>query len=224
MKAIILAGGRATRLPNSAKEIPKVLVEINGKPVLQHQIDLLASHGIFDIRLALGHKPDQIISYLGGKYEYVIEKEPLGTGGAIAYAVRGVGEPFFVLNGDILSNIDFTKFKEEFDSAHQEHMIAIWHTDDARSFGLVQHAGGSVREFREKPEEKIAGHINMGVYLLSPNAFLGMKDKKFSIERDIFPKLVTKNNLGAFVHDGWWDEMGTEERLANIRKRSAESR
>ena len=100
MKAIILAGGRATRLPNSAKEIPKALVEINGKPVLQHQIDLLASHGIFDIRLALGHKSNQIISYLKGKYEYVIEEEPLATGGAIAYAFRGVGEPCFVRRGD----------------------------------------------------------------------------------------------------------------------------
>ena len=68
MKVIILAGGKATRLPESAKNIPKLLVKIAGKPILQHQIDLLIKHGLNDIRFSLGYKADKIIEYLNGKY------------------------------------------------------------------------------------------------------------------------------------------------------------
>ncbi len=222
MKAIILAGGKATRLPHSAKTIPKVLVDIGGKPVLQHQIDLLEKYGISDIRLSLGNRSDQIIKYLAGKYEYIVEPEPLDTGGAIAFAVRGLKDPFLVLNGDVLSNIDISQFVKEFHESKAEHMVAVWHTDDARSFGLVNHEGGIVSEFLEKPKERVAGFINAGMYILSPaGVYPEHGERRFSIEREVFPNLINRQNLAVFVHDGWWEEMGTEERLLEIQKNFA---
>ena len=107
MKAIILAGGKGTRLPESAKHIPKALVSINNKAVIQHQLDLLQKHGITDVIFALGFRHDHIIDHIRGKHHFVVEKEPLGTGGAIKFASQGLTEPFLVLNGDILSDFDF---------------------------------------------------------------------------------------------------------------------
>ena len=85
--------------------ISKLLVKVAGKPILQHQIDLLAKHDLNDIRFSLGYKAEQIIDYLNGKYEYIKETRPLGTGGAIKFASKDLDEDFMVLNGDILSNV-----------------------------------------------------------------------------------------------------------------------
>lgn len=110
VKIIILAGGKATRLPESAKNIPKPLVKIAGKAILQHQVDLLKKHGLTDIRFGLGYRANKIIDYLNGKYEYTIEPKPLGTGGAIKFASEDLKEDFMVLNGDVLSDMDFSAF------------------------------------------------------------------------------------------------------------------
>src|SRR3989338_7980886 len=109
MKVIILAGGRGTRLPNSAKDIPKVLVPIRGKTtMLDHQLELLLAHGLSDVCLSLGFRADQIIKHLHdiGKthIEYRVESEPLGTGGAVRFASQDMKGDFMVLNGDTISD------------------------------------------------------------------------------------------------------------------------
>ena len=218
MKVIILAGGKATRLPASAQNIPKAFVEVGGKPVLQHQIDSLEQHGFSDIRLALCHKAEHVISYLSGKYEYVVELEPLGTGGAIRYASRDLLDPFMVVNGDVLGDLNFTAFVQEFKQNPAPHMISVWHAQDARSFGLVHHEAGRVSAFLEKPKVRQAGHINAGVYILSPKDIKKMGEGSFSIERDFFPYVAKGGRLGVYVHEGWWADMGTEERLTEARK------
>lgn len=226
MKAIILAGGRATRLPDSAREIPKILVDIGGKPVLQHQIDLLAQHGINDVRFSLGVKADQVIEYLKGKHDHITQNKPLGTGGAIKLAVHDVTDPFVVLNGDILSDINFSEFLDIYKQSGAEHMLAAWHCSDVRDFGHVgldwerspseKHA--PVNDFFEKPAKKVAGFINTGAYIMRPEPFLEHPEDSFSVERDIFPRLVDEGKLHAYVHGGLWVEMGTEERLHQVRK------
>lgn len=221
MKAIILAGGRATRLPEAAKDKPKVLVEVGGKPVLAHQIALLEKHGITDIRLALGYKSEQIIDYCKANRshtEFVVEQEPLGTGGSIKLASSDIKEPFLVLNGDELSNLDISVYKDVFANNTHPNMIAVTHIEDARSFGLVKHEAGKVTAFLEKPEEKQVGDINIGMYILDPHEIQKMPEGNFSIERDFFPRLVQEGKLGVFVHEGWRMEMGTEERLTEVKR------
>lgn len=229
MKAIILAGGKATRLPESAKNIPKALVDVGGKAILQHQIEQLQTHGFFDIRLALGYRAEQIIRYLKTSpsssmnrtlsVDYVIEPEALDTGGAIQFASRDLREPFLVLNGDILSDIHFSNFSKRFEERPEENFMAVYYTRDARSYGIIKKSRGRIIQFLEKPAEPIPGHINAGFYILSPNIFRDDKEKRFSIERDIFPQLALQGKLGYYIHRGFWTDAGTEERLREARER-----
>lgn len=212
MKAIILAGGFGTRLAKISGEKPKPLVEVAGVPVLERMISSLYSHGIRDIRLSLHHKADQIIDFCKrkwpGKIEFVIEPEPLGTGGAIKYATRDTQGPFLALNGDAVSDINFSEL-----CAEKPNIIACVYLKDARDFGLVKIKKGEIIDFLEKPKEKKAGFVNCGAYLLHPKIFTEMKEKKFMIEHAIFPSLAKKSGLRAYVHNGYWIDVGTEERF-----------
>ena len=217
MKIIILAGGKATRLPQSTKSMPKALVKIAGKPILQHQVDLLEKHKLNDIRFSLGYGADQIIKYLQGKYEYVIEPEPLGTGGAIKFASKDLKEEFMVLNGDNLMDINLAEFVQ----FHKQHSLVNsmigWFCMDARGWGLIKNKGVKVLEFKEKPKRKCQGLINAGVYILSPEIFNSVKTKNFSVEYDIFPNLVKQEHLAVFAHQGKWMGVNTEKdiKIAN---------
>ncbi len=219
MKIIILAGGKATRLPESARNIPKLLVKIAGKTILQHQVDLLKKHGLNNIRFSLGYEADKIIKYLNGKYEYIIEPKPLGTGGAIKFASKDLKEDFMVLNGDVLSNIDFSKFVESHKNSPQQNNLVVWLCKDARPYGLVELKNSNVSKFLEKPKEKCSGYINAGFYILSPNIFKNIKKTSFSIENDVFPNLAKNNELAAYIHKGYWTDIGTEERLEEARRK-----
>lgn len=217
MKIIILAGGKSTRLPQSTKNIPKALIKIAGKPILQYQIDLLKKHKLNDIRFSLGDKADQIIKYLKGKYEYIIEPKPLGTGGAIRFASKDLKEEFMVLNGDNLMDINLTKFVQ----FHKKHSLINsmigWFCKDARNWGLIKNKGIKILEFKEKPKKKCQGLINAGVYILSPEIFDSIKAKNFSVEYDIFPNLVKQEQLAVFAHQGKWMGINTEKdiKIAN---------
>jgi NDP-sugar pyrophosphorylase family protein len=219
MKVIILAGGKATRLPQSAKNIPKSLVRVAGKPILQHQIDLLEKHGLKDIRLSLGYMADKIIDYLDGKYEYIIESEPLGTGGAIKFASKNLKEEFMVLNGDILSDIDLSKFIKFHKNVPQTNSLAVWYCQDARPYGLIDLKGKKAVKFKEKPQSPTSGYINAGFYILSPNIFKNIKKTSFSIEKDVFSKLAKNGQLAAFIYEGYWTDAGTEKRLKQAKNK-----
>lgn len=229
MKVIILAGGKGTRLPKSAKNIPKSLVNIAGKPILQHQIDLLERHGLDDIRFSLGYQADQIIEYLNEKYEYIIEPEPLGTGGAIKFASKDLKQDFMVLNGDILADINLSEFISKYLASRMQKQynvsretlgaISLFFQKDASDYGLVQIENERIADFLEKPDQKCSGHINAGIYILSPAIFRDINNISFSIEKDVFPRLAQNKTLMAFIHQGWWTDIGTEERLKEIREK-----
>lgn len=218
MIAIILAGGKGTRLPESAKHIPKALVSINNKAVIQHQLDLLLKHGITDVIFALGFRHDHIIDHIKGKHRFVVEKEPLGTGGAIKFASQGLTEPFLVLNGDILSDFDFGAFIRCFEEKKdlKGSLGLIW-MENAKDYGLVLHDNDIIHTFSEKPQEPISGHINAGFYILHPEIFKSVPQESFSIEKELFPQLAKDKVLSAFIHEGEWIDVGTEDRLKQAR-------
>ncbi len=241
MKAIILAGGRATRLSNSAQDRPKALVEIGGKSILQHQLDLLKKHRIYEVRLSLGFRAEQIIECLKkwktGRQavEYMVETAPLGTGGAIKFASRDISGDFLALNGDILTDLDLTNFINYHQKIKQKlgrnlGALAAWKCRDCSDFGFIRHRQGKILEYVEKPGIKIAtsnpkplaGYINAGFYLLNSELFRNEERSVFSVERDIFSNAVKCGNLFAYLFDGLWMDVGTEERLTEAKKRLKE--
>lgn len=221
MKVIILAGGRGTRLPRSAADTHKVLVSVHGKSILDHQLESLARHGLTDVRLSLGFRAARVVRHLrtSGRshIEHVIEPEPLGTGGAVRFAARGVGQPFLVLNGDTLADFDFSAIIR----AHEPGtalMVSCWR-DDARDFGLLDVRGASISAFLEKPSEPRPGLINAGCYVLEPVHLDRLGKGASMLETDLFPRLAADGFLRTFRHDGFWQDVGTEERLAEVARR-----
>ena len=218
-KVIILAGGRGTRLPHSARGIHKVLVEIRGKTILDRQLDLLARHGLTDVRLALGFRADQIVAHLKNtsraNVEYVVENEPLGTGGGLRLAAEGLSGPFLVLNGDTIADFDFTSIIR----SHQPDtaLIVSYPVEDARDFGLLRLDGEWVREFLEKSPEPKSGHINAGCYILHTDHFVGVPPGHFMLEQEVLPRLARQGLMRTFIHCGFWEDAGTEERLLRLR-------
>jgi len=217
MKVIILAGGKGTRLPVSAKNIPKPLVRINEKTLLDYQIALLEKHGFSDIRFSLGYMADKIINYLkanySNRYEWVVEEDRLGTGGALKLASQDLKEDFLAFNVDDFPKLDYQSFVNFHNNHEIENTIAIYKIDDARDFGLVKHQEGLIEEFLEKPKEQVGGWINTGFYVLSPDVFDNFPQTSFSIEKDVFPHLAKKGKLACYQEIEHWFTTGTEERL-----------
>jgi NDP-sugar pyrophosphorylase family protein len=215
MKAIILAGGFGTRIAAISNGLPKPLLGVAGKPILQHQIEFLRDNGIGNIRLSLHYRAGQIIEFCErmwpGELEFTVEKEPLGTGGAVKLASHGFAphEEFLVLNCDnLMTGIDFPKFF----SSGAPTIGCVW-LEDAREYGLVEVVDGRVRAFREKPQEKTPGYVSCGWYLLRRDAFDAIESEGFMLEREVFPRLAAAGALRAYAHRGWWIDAGTQERL-----------
>ena len=224
MQAIILCGGLATRLGNISKKIPKILLQVGERAVLDWQLDLLKEVGVKEIILASGHLHDLLYERVGTYYSdfrisYAKEEKKLGTGGAIANAMKYVHtSPFFVLNGDVLLS-DFS-FREMLIQFHEQMtgLLLSVRVDDIRPYGeIVSDNDGKVITFHEKHSVCRAGYINGGVYLFNQtiaDAF-PKHQEVFSIEREVFPSVP---NLYALETDAGWIDIGVPERLVYARK------
>lgn len=224
MKAIILCGGLATRLGAAAKTVPKVLLEITGKTVLEWQIRLLREAGVTAVVLASGHLHDVLyervgVNYAGVRIHYAKEETRLGTGGAILNAMKQLDtSPFFVLNGDILL-ADFS-LRDMLDRFHQgmAGVLLSVHVPDIRPYGeIISDCDGKIQAFREKQSTYRAGYVNGGVYLFNATIADAFPNGQvtFSMERDVFPSV---SNLYTLQTDADWIDIGVPERLAYARK------
>ena len=220
MQAIILCGGLATRLGNISKRIPKILLEIGGRTVLDWQLNLLKEVGVKDTILASGHLHDMLYEHVGVYREgmhihYAKEEKTLGTGGAIANAMKYIyTTPFFVLNGDVLlSDFSLQEMLGRFHDQMAGLLLSV-HVDDIRPYGeIVADSHGKVTAFREKQPIYRAGYVNGGVYIFNQtiaNTFPKHRET-FSIEQDVFPSV---SNLYALETDVSWIDIGVPERLA----------
>jgi mannose-1-phosphate guanylyltransferase len=221
VKAVVLVGGEGTRLRPLTETIPKPLLPLVDRPFLHQVLDHLGSHGVHEVILSSPYLERTFEPFLAERHgdprvTWITESEPLGTAGAIVNALEHVGgEAFLVLNGDILTDLDLT----ELVAFHRERAavgtIALTPMDDARPYGLViTEPDGRVREFREKPSERVPGKINAGTYILEPGAFDGWeRGRQISIEREVFPALIEGGEpMYASVSDAYWMDLGTPER------------
>lgn len=224
MQAIVLVGGKGTRLRPLTETVPKPALTLVDRPFLAYMIEWLAGHGVTEVVLACGFLPDVLREALAGEEEragtkirYVVEPEPLGTAGAIRFAADQLGdeleERFFALNGDVLTDLDLGALRRAHEQRAAAATIALHPVDDAAAYGLVHSgAGGEVLAFLEKTGERAPGEVNAGMYLLERSVLdLIPAGESVSIERDVFPRLVGEGLRGLLL-DGYWMDIGTPER------------
>jgi NDP-sugar pyrophosphorylase family protein len=221
MKAIILVGGQGVRMRPLTDHMPKNIAPLCGVPFLTYQIEFLKKAGVKEIVFSLGYRPQDIRKVFGDgrrlkvKIHYALEKEPLGTAGAIKNAEKYVkGSPVVVLNGDILTDIPLKKMIAFHYRKKNLATLGLARVKDPTPYGLVLVDSKSrILKFLEKPkpEEAVADTINAGVYVFEPRILDFIPPGvNYSSERALFPGLLEANvPFGGFVWKGYWQDIGT---------------
>lgn len=226
---MILAGGQGTRLRPLTLTRPKPVVPLLNRPFLAYQLALLRQHGVTDVILACSYRPEEVRAALGEatggvRLRYVVEQEPLGTGGGVRNAADLAHGIVFVLNGDVLTDADLTAMRHLHEARGASVTILLTRVSDPRAYGLVEtEADGRLRRFREKPgadQPITTDTVNAGIYLLDAELLRRMPaDRPVSIEREFFPTLIA-DGVPCF---GWsspayWRDIGSPEayRLAQM--------
>ncbi len=224
MMAVILAGGFGKRLRPYTEEIPKPLVSVADKPILEWQIEWLKRYGFNEFVLLVGYRKEKIIEHIGSggrlgvKVTYVVEDEPLGTGGAIKNAehILSKEEKFLVLNGDILTNLNPLKLFEKLDE-NPEFVAVIASIPLPSPYGVLEIKDSKVTGFVEKPRLKDYW-INAGIYAMKPEALRYFPDKG-DLERTAFPAMANDGVLGAVKYtDVFWKSVDTYKDLEEATK------
>lgn len=230
MKAILLAGGKGTRLRPLTLNTPKPIVPIFNRPFLMYQLDQLRQvPEITEVILSLNYQPRRIEETfgdgeaLGIKISYAVEPQPLGTGGAIKFSAQTVQDSVIVLNGDVLQQIDLQAVIARHRAAKAKATIVLTPVDNPTAYGLVEtDADGNVQRFLEKPkaDEITCNTINAGIYVLEPETLDRIPtNENYSIERQYFPSLVTNGEtFVAYVNDGYWIDIGTPEKYRQVHR------
>ncbi len=218
--ALILAGGLGTRLRPLTDQIPKPLLLVRGKPILQHALENLARHGVRNIILSIGYRAEQVQEFfgdgsaLGVHITYAIEEEPLGTGGAVLEASASLRKPFFLIWGDNLMDIDLTDMYKTYLRQAAQITMALTPREDVEHFGVARLEGEKIMQFVEKPrrEEAPSTLINAGAFIIDPTCLRILPAGKSSIEKDCFEKLAPLGEVGSFIHRGYWLPTDTLEK------------
>jgi mannose-1-phosphate guanylyltransferase len=220
LPAVMLVGGQGTRLRPLTDRTRKDLLPIVDRPLLAFTFEHLARHGVERAILSCGYLPDQLRAHFGDRYgglsiEYAVEDAPLGTGGAIAFAARGLEGSFFALNGDSLREADLEELVRFHRSTGAKATILLTPVADPSRYGLVRVAAdGRVESFLEKPrpEEIDTDLINAGLYVLEPEVLeLVPEGRPVSIEREVFPRLAEAGSVYGVALPGYWLDVGTPE-------------
>lgn len=218
MQALILAGGRGTRLLPLTGKIPKNVLPLFQMPFLEHPLRRLRRAGVRDVVLAAGYHASLLRRFLGSgrklglRLHYQVERRPLGTAGAVKFAQQRLkGESFFVLNGDILTDVDFENLRRFHEKKKALLTLTVRRVENPRPFGVVVlDRKGRVRRFVEKPETPPAFTINAGIYVFHRNVLQKIPaGRAVSSETELFPRLLKEGGkLFGWMHRGYWNDIG----------------
>lgn len=219
MKAVIMAGGEGSRLRPLTCDIPKPMVPILNRPVMEHIINLLKKHGIKDIAATLAYLPQKISSYFdtgenfGVNMAYFTEEKPLGTAGSVKNASDFLNEDFLVISGDALTDINLSKAIEFHKNNNAIATLVLKRVKVPLEYGVVVTAkDGHIIKFLEKPSwgEVISDTVNTGIYILSPKVFSYYPEsEKCDFAQDIFPRLLSEGlPVFGYVTDEYWCDIG----------------
>jgi len=227
MQAVVLAGGKGTRLYPLTSNTPKPMVKLFNKPVLEHTIELLKHHDITDIIITLAYKAERIIDHFGGgskwgvNIQYSLEETPQGTAGGLRRIQPLLKDTFVVVSGDAVTDFDLR-------AAHDFHRkksalatMLIYEADNPSQFGIVESAeDGRVRRFAEKPNtsEVFTNTINTGVYILEPEVLSYIPyDSVYDFSRNVFPRLLQNQEpFYAYRTEGYWCDIGSLAQYRNV--------
>ncbi|MEW5980822.1 MAG: NDP-sugar synthase [Acidobacteriota bacterium] len=230
MKTILLAGGKGTRLRPLTLHTPKPIVPIFGRAFLHYQIDLVRQvPEIDEVVLSLNYQPRRISevfgdgSGLGVRISYVVEPNPLGTGGAIKFATGAYDGTIVVFNGDVMTQVPLAEVIRLHRERRAKATIVLTPVENPTAYGLVEtDPEGNVQRFLEKPkpEEITCDTINAGIYVLEPETFDRIpKDTAWSVERSFFPSLVERGEtFVAYVYRGYWIDIGTPDKYMQVHR------
>ncbi len=229
-QAVILASGIGVKMRPFTYEIPKPLIPVKGRPLLEHGIELLHRHGVNDIIITVSHLADKIVGHfgdgakLGVNITYVRESKPSGTGGALLAARKYIDDsPFVLLYGDVLVNLDTSEFIQ----THQQvkaaiGTLALTSVANPSKYGAVRLRGNRVVEFSEKPDEdnEVSRLVFAGCAIFNPSVanYIPKKRGIISLERDVFPALIKQGRLYGYPFEGRWFDVSTPEVYAQALK------
>jgi NDP-sugar pyrophosphorylase family protein len=218
-RAVVLAGGRGTRLAPYTSVLPKPLMPIGNRAILEIVIDQLAHHGFDDVTLCVGHLAHLIRAVFDsrngdsrGSIEYVHEDEPLGTAGPLRRVGRG--QPLLVMNGDVLTTLDFSALVDHHVESRNVLTVATHERTIKIDYGVIYASGSNgstmIDTFEEKPE--IVSTVSMGVYVVEPAAVEYIPEGSyFDIPDLIHALLAAGEPVGAYAHDGMWFDIGRQD-------------
>ncbi|MFN3925858.1 MAG: sugar phosphate nucleotidyltransferase [Pseudanabaenaceae cyanobacterium] len=226
MQAIIIAGGKGTRIRPLSYGCPKPLLPMLGRPFLAWMVWRCVQAGITNILINVHYQAQQVIDYFGNgskwgaEINYIVENEPLDTAGAILVAQpKLTGETLLVFNADILTDLDLRQLIDWHKQHKADATLTLTRVTDIRPYGLVELAGDQILAFREKPNDRQAEEflargintINAGTYVLEPQIFQHYTTgEPLSFERVVFPQTLAYGyKITGFVWDGYWLDLGT---------------
>ncbi len=226
---VVLAGGLGTRLAQTLGDKPKPLALVAGMPVLEHQLELGGRHGFTDVRLLIHHRADAIREYFrdgrrwGVSVSYHVEREPLGTAGAVLDALPGLAERFIVLYGDTLLDVDLDRFWRRHIEAGADASLFVHPNDHPHDSDLVEiDEAGAIRAFHSHPRSEgryLRNLVNAGLYVVEKRALARWSppSKKQDFAHDLFPRMLAEGaRLYGYRSREYIKDMGTPERLARV--------
>lgn len=220
--AIILAGGLGSRLRPFTYSIPKPLIKVQNKTILDYTIENLKKNNINNIILAIDYKAEKIIKYFENykdkktKIYFCNKTGHLGTGGSIkkAFDEFKIKNTFIVVNGDNIANYNFEEMIKEHKKNKAIATLALFKVKDTSQYGVIELKNNQIIKFIEKPTKKVNSNlINAGAYILEPKIINYLKDKKMSIEKEVFEKITKKERLFGFLHKKQWFPTDNFERF-----------
>ena len=217
MNAIVLAGGKGSRLMPLTSYLAKPMLTVASVPMLDYVTSQLAYYNLKNVVYAVAYKKEQIISRAKGyeniKSEFSIDDVPLGTAGSVKKALPLLSDTFVVVSGDCLNDIDLSALIKAHSKSNNDVTIAVVEREDTRKYGVVKlDKFNQVISLIEKPQTNEYGNlINAGVYVVNKRIFNDFDDGMLDFAKDVFPILVQKGKIGAYFNKGFWTDIGAVE-------------
>ena len=210
-KVILMAGGLGTRLQPLTDNTPKPLLKVGSKPILETIINNFANYGFTDITISVNYKAQMIKDYFrdgsdfGVNIEYIEENQRLGTAGALSLLKNPPKEPFFVMNADLLTNVNFSHFLDFHSYGNGMATMCVREFEYKIPYGVIETFNDKITSITEKPTHKF--FVNAGIYLLSPKVLEYIPQDQFYDMPTLFEKLISesKNTLSFPIHEYWLD-------------------